>query len=69
MKGWNVFDIRGEAFFQFSKGVGEPVVSDDLVESLEELVRDVVGLVAFSFWQHGLQVGQLQDVYVVELFG
>ncbi len=69
MKCGRVFDVGGEAFLQLSKGVGEPVVQNDLIESLEELVRDVVGLVGFSFGQHGLQVGQLQDVDVLKLLG
>jgi hypothetical protein len=67
MKCGRVFDVGGEAFLQLSKGVGEPVVQNDLVESLEELFRDVVGLVGFPFGQHGLQVGHLQDINVLKL--
>ena len=69
MKSGRVFNVRGEAFFQLSKGVGEPVVQNDLVESLKKLVRDVVCLVGFPFGQDGLQVGQLQDVDVLKLLG
>lgn len=69
MKCGRFFDVGGEAFFQLSKRVGEPVVQNDLIEPLKELVRDVVCLVGFSFGQHGLQVGKLQDIDVLKLLG
>ena len=69
MKCGRVFNVRGEAFFQLSKGVSETIVQNVLIQSLEELVRDVVCLVNSPFGQDGLQVGQLQDIDVLKLLG